>query len=111
MASNSGQRANNEFSSRSGARYLFARSRGCGEPVYGDCVGDCSITGMNGYGIKNKGIRTRLLNGQQMLPTEGSAVQRRRVKPNTGELKCNVDAAFHRSIDKTSYGCCLRDKW
>jgi hypothetical protein len=43
--------------------------------------------------------------------TEGSAAQRRWVKPNTGELKCNVDAAFHRSIDKTSYGCCLRDKW
>jgi hypothetical protein len=68
MASNSGQRANNEFSSRSGARYLFARSRGCGEPVYGDCVGDCGMTGMNGHGIKKKGIRTRLLNGQQMLP-------------------------------------------
>ncbi|CAJ2646835.1 unnamed protein product [Trifolium pratense] len=41
--------------------------------------------------------------------TEGSAVQRRWVKPNTGKLKCNVDAACHRSIDKTSYGCCLRD--
>jgi hypothetical protein len=37
--------------------------------------------------------------------TEGSAVQRQWVKPNTGELKCNVDAAFHRSVDKTSYGC------
>jgi hypothetical protein len=42
---------------RSGIRYLFARSRGCGEPepVYDDCVcGDCGITEMNGYGIKNK---------------------------------------------------------
>ncbi|CAJ2632047.1 unnamed protein product [Trifolium pratense] len=41
--------------------------------------------------------------------TEYSSVHRRWVKPITGELKCNVDAAFHHSIDKTSYGCCLRD--
>jgi hypothetical protein len=50
MASNLGQSSKNEFSSRSGARYLFVRSRGCGELIYDDC----GIIGMNGYGIKNK---------------------------------------------------------
>jgi ribonuclease HI len=30
-------------------------------------------------------------------------------KPSIGWLKCNVDAAFHKELNKTSVGWCLRD--
>ncbi|AES60256.2 hypothetical protein MTR_1g042750 [Medicago truncatula] len=29
-------------------------------------------------------------------------------RPDPGVLKCNVDASFHRSINMTSNGCCIR---
>ncbi|PNY00942.1 cytochrome p450 [Trifolium pratense] len=33
----------------------------------------------------------------------------RRQKPNYGWYKCNVDAGFHKELNKTSTGWCLRD--
>ncbi|MCI54280.1 polynucleotidyl transferase ribonuclease H fold, partial [Trifolium medium] len=30
-------------------------------------------------------------------------------KPAVGWYKCNVDAGFHKALNKTSFGWCLRD--
>ncbi|CAJ2642321.1 unnamed protein product [Trifolium pratense] len=48
----------------------------------------------------------RMKQGRQ---TEQQQHQLRWQKPSTGWLKCNVDAGFHKNLNKTSTGWCLRD--
>jgi hypothetical protein len=47
----------------------------------------------------------------QHIPVNSSQVQQvlRRQRPSQGWYKCNVDAAFHQEINKTSTSWCLRD--
>ncbi|GAU45955.1 hypothetical protein TSUD_301640 [Trifolium subterraneum] len=50
---------------------------------------------------------------QQLQHNSNSNAQQQQImtwqKPNYGWYKCNVDAGFHKNLNRTSFGWCLRD--